>query len=143
MAQNINISDSEFAEKWNRNLKNAQRDVERGVNNVQDNPAEQAIAAQDKMRQNLVEAIDNGKWANGLRRVGLSDWKTAMLETGLQRLAQGADNAKGKVQKFARQLLEYEKDLQQNVKGMPDVTLSDAESRMVEWMRGMAEFRKE
>ena len=54
-----------------------------------------------------LEALESGKWANGLKRVSLEEWKQKMLELGLNRVASGLDANKKKVEEFAAQLLPH------------------------------------
>jgi len=138
----INITPAEFREKHARRLKGSVEDIRRGVNAVTESPMEKAAAAQDKMLMRLTERINDGTWAARLKSVSLGDWKKAMLDKGVGRIAAGIDGASAKVEKFAGELLSYESSLQSRVEGMPDVTLEDSISRMTTWVRGMAEFRR-
>jgi hypothetical protein len=136
------LTPAEAASKWQRNLKNATQDIQRGVQAVTVSPTEKAAAKIDKMRTNLIAAIDDGKVEAGLRRVTLAEWKDKTLNKGLQRLSAGVDAAGGKQQQFYTQLFPYQESLQGKVSGMPDTTLEDNIGRMVEWARGMSQFRR-
>jgi len=136
------VNAQEYTEKWGRNLKAAVQDIRRGVERLQQNPCELAAAAQDKMLARLTEAVNNGKWAAGLRRVTLQEWRQHMLNKGVGRIAAGVDGATTKMTQFAQELLAYEENLQRQIAGMPDVTLEDSIARAVAWIRGMSQFRR-
>jgi len=132
----------EYAEKQARRLKGATEDIRRGVMAVTEAPTAKAAAKADKMLANLTQAVQSGKWARRLKAVGLEDWRTKTLEKGLNRIAQGIDSAHAKQVEFASQLLPFEATLQAKVEAMPDATLEDSISKMVEWCRGMSKFEK-
>ena len=137
-----NLSPSEFADKWNRRIKSSIDDVRNGVNKVTISPTQQAAAKQDKMRARITEAIDNGKWAAGLNRVTLDQWKSKTINKGVSRIPQGADEAQSKVQAFAGQLLPYIDSGMSSIQRMPDLTLEDSINKMNAWTRYMANFRR-
>ncbi len=136
------LTPSEFAEKWARRLQAAAPDIQKGISRVDTSPTERAAAKQDKMLANVQAAIQSGKWAAGLRRVTLSDWKTAAVNKGIPRLSQGVAGAQPKVSEFAQQLLSYQDSLKGKVDSMPDLTLEDSINRMNTWVRGMAQFKR-
>ena len=138
----IKVTPEQYAEKQARNLKAAQPDIRRGVERVTESPTAKAAAAQEKMIANLTESVRNGKWARGLNRVTLEDWKGKMLEKGIPRIAAGIDAAYDKVVGFAAELLPFQATLQSKVESMPDLTLEDNIQRAAEWMRGMAKFKR-
>ena len=138
----IRITPTEYADKQARRLKAATEDIRRGVGRVTESPTAKAAAAQDKMLARLTESVQSGKWAAGLKRVTLEEWKSAMLDKGVNRIAAGIDAAKGKVVAFATELLAYEENLLGKIDAMPDLTLEDSINRSAEWMRGMSRFRR-
>jgi len=138
----IKMTAEEYAEKQARRLKGATEDIRRGVMAVTEAPTAKAAAKADKMLANLTQAVQSGKWARRLKAVGLEDWRTKTLEKGLNRIAQGIDSAHAKQVEFASQLLPFEATLQAKVEAMPDATLEDSISKMVEWCRGMSKFEK-
>lgn len=138
----IKVTPEQYAEKQARNLKAATPDIRRGVERVTVSPTAKAAEAQDKMLARLTEAVQSGKWAAGLRRVSLEDWKGKMLEKGVPRIAAGIDAAYDKVVAFASDLLPFQATLQGKIEGMSDLTLEDNIERAAEWMRGMAKFKR-
>ncbi len=136
------ITAQEFAEKWSRRLSAAAPDIQRGVNRVDVSPTEKAAAKQDKMLANVTASIQSGKWANGLRRVSLGDWKKSIIEKGIPRISQGVAGATPKVSDFASQLLPFQDSLKSQLDTMPDLTLEDSINRMSTWVRGMSKFKR-
>ncbi len=136
------LTASEFQEKHARRLKAAVEDVRRGIDRVTENPCEKAAAKQDKMLTNLTAAVSSGKWANGLKRVSLEDWKRKARDIGVNRIAAGIDGAKAKVIEFAEVLLPHIDRGRDKIKAMPDVTLDDNINRMTTFIRHMSELKR-
>jgi hypothetical protein len=136
------ISPAEFAEKWQRRLTAATEDIRRGVERVNEAPTAKAAAKKDKMLARLMEAVQSGKWENGLKKIPLEEWKEKMIDIGINRIPQGASANVGKVQDFANQILPYIDAGLQQIQKMPDITLEDSVNRMVAWIRHMAKFQK-
>jgi len=132
----------EFQEKHARRLKAATEDVRKGIDRVTVNPCELAAGKQDKMLMNLTASVQSGKWANGLKRVTLEDWKRKARDVGVNRIAAGIDAAKDKVVSFAEELLPHIDRQKAKIASMPDVTLDDNIGRMTTFIRGMAEFKR-
>lgn len=132
---------SDVASKWSRNLSASTEDIRKGVNNVRVAPGEQAASKQAKMRQNLLSAIDSGKWADNTRAVTLQQWQGAMINKGLNRISQGATAAEPKMLAFMQKLLPYQEQLSATVDAMPDLTLEDSIARMTAFIRGMSNFK--
>jgi len=138
----VRVNSVEFAEKWGRRLKGAVPDIRRGVERVTESPMEKAADAQEKMIARLTDAVNSGKWARGLRKVSLAEWKKALLEKGLPRIAAGVDGAASKMEDFGRELLAYQDGLQGELDGMPDVTIEDSINRASFWIRKMHDFER-
>lgn len=130
------------AEKWARRTAASTQDIIDGVNAVRTNPAESAIAKKQKLVANFNAAVNDGRWERGLRRVSLDSWKQAMIQKGVQRVAQGADAAKGKMTTFMSELLPYQDSVKAEIDNLPDLTLEDSANRMTTWMRRMAAFQR-
>ena len=136
------LTAAEFQEKHARRLKGAVEDVRKGIDRVTENPCEKAAAKQDKMLTNLTAAVSSGKWAAGLKRVSLEDWKKKARDIGVNRIAAGIDGAKEKTIAFAEQLLPHIDREKAKIAAMPDVTLDDNINRMTSFVRGMANFKR-
>lgn len=136
------LTPEQFADKHNRRTKAALEDMRAGINAVSEAPTAKAAAKQEKMRQRLMEALESGKWANGLKRVSLDEWKQKMLDLGVNRVASGLDANMKKVQDFAAQLLPHIEAGQKAIEKMPDVTLDDSINRMTAFIRHMSKFQR-
>ncbi len=136
------LTASEFQEKHARRLKASVEDIRRGIDRVTESPTEKAAAKQDKMLANLTASVQNGKWAAGLKRVSLEDWKKKARDVGVNRISAGIDAAATKVTAFAEELLPHIDRTKAKIDNMPDVTLDDNINRMVAFTRGMAEFKR-
>jgi hypothetical protein len=136
------VSPAEFADKWKRRISAATQDVRTGVERVTVAPTEKAAVKKDKMLSRLTDAMTNGKWEAGLRRVSLQDWKDAMLNKGLGRIAQGAEAATTKVEAFAGELLPHIDAGRRQLEGMPDITIEDSINRVGTFLRHMHTFRR-
>ena len=132
----------EFQEKHARRTKAATEDVRKGIDRVTENPCEKAAAKQDKMLTNLTAAVSSGKWARGLKRVSLEDWKKKARDIGVNRIAAGIDGAKTKTIAFAEELLPHIDRGQAKIAAMPDVTLDDNINRMTTFVRHMSEMKR-
>jgi hypothetical protein len=136
------LTAQEFQEKHARRLKAATADIQLGISKVTESPTAKAAQKQEKMLNNLTEAVRSGKWAAGLNRVTLQQWKDAASKVGVGRIAAGIDASKDKVIAFANDLLPYIANQQSKLASMPDVTLEDSINRMTSFIRGMAGFKR-
>jgi len=136
------LTATQFQEKHARRLKAAVEDVRAGIDRVTENPCEKAALKQDKMLTNLTSAVQSGKWAAGLKRVTLEDWKKKARDIGVNRIAAGIDAAKPKTIAFAEVLLPHIDRQLEKIKSMPDTTLDDNINRMTSFIRGMAEMKR-
>lgn len=136
------MTPQEFAEKQARRLKGSLEDVRAGVQRVEVSPTELAAQKQDKYLAGVQQAAQDGKWARGLRRVTKQDWQEKMLSKGVNRIAQGIDEAKDKVTEFAAEFLPHVAAGAAQVSKMPDLTLEDSIARMTQMVRHNAKFRR-
>ena len=136
------LTPQEFQEKQARRLKASLEDIKKGVGRVTESPTEKAAAKADKFVAGVQKSVEDGKWQAGLRKVSLDQWKSDMINKGVNRIPAGIDAAREKVVDFASQLLPHIDSLQSKVKSMPDLTLEVSIARMTAFTRGMAEFKK-
>ena len=139
----VKMSAQDFAAKQAKRLKASTEEIKQGVMATTENPAEKAIAKQDKMIANLTTAVQDGKWAAGLKKVSLADWQSKMINKGIGRISAGIDAAHDKVVDFAEQLLPHVASGQAKIASMPDLTLDDNLNRMTEFARHMSKFKKQ
>lgn len=126
----VSLNANQISDKWNRRMKGAITDIQAGVDSVTENPATKAIEKQDKMLQNLTKAVNDGRWANGLGKVTLSDWKQKTKEKVGQRLASGVDGAMGKRKEFDTYLVNTMNGILPQIQNMPDMTFEDSVNRV-------------
>lgn len=138
----VKVNAQQYAEKWARRLSQSTEDIRAGVNRVTEAPTEKAAASQDKWLSGIQKAAQTGKWAGGLRRVSLADWKTATLDKGLNRVAPGAEAARPKVTEMAADLLNFENTVLGEIERMPDLTIEHSIARATTWIRRMAQFQR-
>ena len=137
----VTLSPSAISDKWNRRMKGAIGDIQLGIDSVTESPAEKAIAKQDKMKANLNDAIDSGRWANGLKNVSLTDWKTKTKEKVASRLSGGVDGAMSKRKAFDSYLTNELNSVLPEIAAMPDMTLEDSVNRVRKLMTHMSSNR--
>jgi hypothetical protein len=128
------------AAKWSQRTQAAAQDYTTGVQNTASDPTALAIAAGQRYIQRVTESFNNGKWANGLRRVGKAGWQSATLAKAAN-FSTGVAAAEAKVQSAFTPLLAYEATLQSRIDAMPNVTLADRIARMTAWVQGMASYQ--
>ncbi len=138
----VKVMAEEYAEKHARRLKASVEDIRRGVERVTEAPTAKAAAKQDQMLANLNRAVQDGKWAAGLRRVTVEEWKAKTINKGLPRIAAGVDEAHDKVVAFATDLLAHEDGVLRKIETMPDLTLEDSINRASTWIREMSKFKR-
>jgi hypothetical protein len=129
------------AAKWAQKTSAAAQDYVDGVTATDKDPTALAINAIPRMRQRVLEAIDSGKVAAGLRRVGKQGWIAAVQAKGAANFASGVSAAQDKVATSFAPLLAFEANLQRQVQGMPANTDAEREARMLAWVRGMRNYQ--
>jgi hypothetical protein len=94
------------AAKWAQNLSAATTSITAGVNAVTTAPG-QLAAAQSAVWLARLQA-SQAKWERGVSAVTLAEWKNAMLNKGIPRIATGAQAAIPVMQRFMTAWLPYE-----------------------------------
>lgn len=142
MARKVHMTADQYYAKWSSRLSASQQQITDGVNAVTSSPMLAAAAAKQKMRNNIIEAIDSGKWEAALKAVPLDYWRNQMIHVGIPRISTGAQNAEAKVKGFAAELLSYIASAQAKVNALPDATFQDRINKAIAWMSEMHKFRK-
>lgn len=137
----VNTDAGSVASKWVTRTSAASQDYVDGVTNTTKDPAALAIAAIPRMRARVLEAIDTGKVADGLRKSGKAGWIAAVQAKGAANFVAGVSAAEQKVATAFGPLLAFENNLQRQVGGMPANTDAEREARALAWMRGMRTYR--
>lgn len=130
-----------LAEKYVQRATAATQDMIDGINAVSVNPAEKAIKAIPKMRANFLAALDSGQYEEAMKGVTLDSWKTAMIEKGVPRVAQGVRSAQPKMEAFFSQQAAYQEKIDAQLAKMPTTTLEDNIARMTQQVRMMGQFK--
>lgn len=129
------------ASKWVTRTSAAAQDYAQGVAQTDIDPTQRAIQAQGRLRSEFLAAVDSGKWANGLQRVGKAGWQQAVASKGVQNFSTGVAAAEAKVAQAFGPLLAFESSLQQTIQAMPNVTDADRNNRMLAWANGMRQYQ--
>jgi hypothetical protein len=130
------------ASKWSRNLGNATQDIRAGVQAVTQSPTEAAASEADLWQQRMQQDQTKARFIAGLRRVTLADWKAAMIDKGLARVAAGASAAVGKMGEFLTEFLPHVYAGAESVRKMPKLTLEDGIQRATAMIRHNATFTR-
>jgi len=138
----VKLSASEIAEKWRRHAEGAVDDYKKGIQNVSESPTEKASRKKEKMRANLLKAIDEGKWEKGLRAVSLEDWKNSAIVKGSANYGTGVRASESKMADYMSEVLPHIESGQRMIETMPDITLEDSKARAVAWIDHMAKFKR-
>lgn len=132
----------QIAEKWSNNLQNAGQSIRDGINAVQEAPSQKAIAAKQKMITNWQNSMNDGTWEAGLQKVTLADWKNAMINKGLSRIASGAVQGQSKMAAYMSEAMPYIETVKAEIDKMPNLTLQHSIDRAAHMIRRMSEFKK-
>ena len=135
------LTPEEYASKQARNLKNSLPDIRSGIERVSTAPGASAAAAQARMKDNLIRSIDDGRWAAKVRGVSLEEWKSAALTKGVDRIAQGIDQAHDKQVQMAGRLLAAVDSAAQKSNALPKGTIQDSIARMTTFVEDMHKFK--
>jgi len=134
-------SASSITETWASRTKGSVSAIQAGVNAVTESPMEKAAAKKEKMKNNLMESINNGSWEKGLRKVSLADWKAKTSSKVAARLSSGVDNAMSKRTAFDQWMVNTMNSALGEISSMPDMTLEDNLNKAVAMMRYMSEHK--
>ncbi|RLB83711.1 MAG: hypothetical protein DRH24_06445, partial [Deltaproteobacteria bacterium] len=109
---------------------------------VTEAPSKKAIAAKERMKARLIEALDKGKWERGLGKYTLEQWKADMKEKGIPNISRGIERARDKLIDFYGQLFPYQDALKKKIEEIEKVDIEDSIRRVETWIRGMHAFEK-
>ena len=135
-------SPQQAAEKWSRNLGAATTSITEGVQNVTVSPTAKAAERADAYLAGVQRAIADGKWQAGLRRVTVEDWRSAMVQKGIPRIASGASAAVPKMASFLDEFLPHVEAGLRQLESMPRGDLNTNIQRAVAMINHNARFRR-
>lgn len=131
------IDAANWVKNWKAGMDNAQTAYVRGVQQCSVNPMEEAVKKQDKMKANLIKAIDDGRYAAGCQSVSKSQWQQQTATVGGGRLSSGATAALPKVTAKVQAMVPGMDQLLNTIYAMPNNTPAEREQRQLAWSRGM------
>ena len=135
------MTPADFVKKWSQRTSAASEAYTKGVQAVTENPMEKAAAKADQYAAGVAQAVATGRYQDGLRRVGLQEWRDKAVKLGAGRLAAGVKEAEGRMQQFAQQFLPFQESLTAQVRSMPNNSLEERINRAIAQMRGTSEFK--
>lgn len=137
----VTLTPDKISEKWGRRLKGAVSDIQSGIDNVQESPAQKAVQKKEKFRAKLMSSIDDGTWEAGLNKVTLPKWKETTKKKVGERLASGVDGAMDKRKDYDKWLAGRLNEVLPTINEMPDLTLEDSVNRVRALMEHMSKER--
>lgn len=136
----VRVTPQQATDKWVTRLSGATQEIQQGVQNVQRAPG---LAAAEK-HQKWLQAVQEGanKWRRNVASVSLESWQRSMVNVGVPRIAQGAQQKRDKVQAFAEEFFPHLERGVAAVERMPDTTFEDRIQKAVAMMRHNRTFRR-
>jgi hypothetical protein len=132
---------TEAAANWSRNLGASGERIRKGVQAVTVSPGKQAAEQVDAYVNGV--QMNSKKWQKSLEKLTVEDWRKAVIEKGLARIANGANAAKPKYEAFYREFDAHLTNLENTLKGMPRGGLQQNIQRMVKAVEMAAEWGKQ
>ena len=132
----------QVADKWARNLAGSTESIKSGIAAVSVAPTEKAALAADRYASGVAASVASGDYQKGLRRVSLEDWRRAIINKGIPRIAAGAAESKPKMAAFLQEFLPHVEAGQRALESMPKGDLETNLQRAVSMMRHNASFRR-
>jgi hypothetical protein len=127
--------------KWKANTAAASANYVAGAEATEKDPTQLAIAAIPYMRSRIIEAIDSGRVANGLRRAGKQGWLAGITGKGRANFESGVANADQAFVAGFGPLLTYIGQQLPGVLAMPANSPADRKARMNAWFDRMSAYK--
>lgn len=127
------------AQKWADRLSGATQQIQEGIARVSEAPGRKAAAQKQAWLNNVQAKAD--KWERNVSRVSLEDWRSAAT-AGVTRVAQGAQQKKGKMEAFQTEFFPFLERVQNRVNAMPRGSLEQNLARMVANAREISNFKR-
>lgn len=128
------------AERWVRGMQGATQNYQDGVQAVQTAPGQSAAKNVQGYQNGVAQAVASGKWQNRVASVSLEDWKSAALNKGAARLAQGATAAQSKVMAAHERIGPMVDAARASIANMPRDTSAARIARATAYMTKMAQL---
>lgn len=136
------MTPQEIAEKQIRRSQAASGDYTAGVQRTNKNPMQLAKAKKQKLKNNFIKSVDDGKWEAGLDSVTEADWKRLTVEKGGARYGEGIAKAADKIAAFHAEFQPFLKAVTDRINQMPDSTLDENIAKAAAQQRAVAQFRR-
>lgn len=128
------------ADRWVRAMQGATQNYQEGIQSVTTAPGQAAAKNVQGYQNGVAQAVASGKWANNVSRVSLEDWRSAAINKGASRLAQGATAAQGKVMAAHERIGPMVDSARASIQNMPRDTPAARIARATAYMTKMAEL---
>lgn len=131
------LTPDQIAKKMVENASRSTDSYKQGVLNPKRGPATAALAASEKRAEAVRKAETDRTWEKAMATVPDSYVSQRAAEVGAPRYASGVTAAKPKIENFWRKFHPILEGIEAEVQGMPDVSDSDREARMIANLRAM------
>lgn len=136
----MRLSPEDAARKWAARASQATGDYQAGIERVSGSPGQKAAAKADKWLAGVQSSRD--KFRDRVGSISEAEWKEAAISKGGPRFATGVQAAEAKMATFQREFGPHLDAVTNRVRSMPDNTPEQRIARMVEQVRGTAQFRR-
>ena len=136
-----NLDPNAVLTKWKARTTDASAAYVAGAEATDKDPTALAIAAIPYMRSRIIDAIDSGRVANGLRRAGKTGWLAGVTGKGKTNFESGVANADAAFLAGFTPLLQYIGSKLPAVRAMPATTSAERKARMNSWFDTMSAYK--
>lgn len=136
-----NLDPNSVLTKWKANTQAASAAYVTGSENTDKDPTQLAINAIPYMRSRVLDAIDSGRVANGLRRAGKAGWLAGVTGKGKTNFESGVANADTRFLAGFTPLLNYIGANVGAIRSMPANSPADRKARMNAWFDKMSAYK--
>lgn len=134
------ITPAQAAAKWQQRLSQSRQQIIDGVNAVTQAPGAKAAAQKNFWLLRVQNSAD--KWARNVGAVSLEDWKSSMINVGIDRVSTGAAAKVGKVEAFMNEFLPYVNQAAERVRAMPKGGEAEAIARASAMIQANMRFKR-
>lgn len=130
------LTPQQIAAKWSQNLSGATETATAGANALTVSPGALAARQVNVWAANVAAA--KPKYQRNVAAVTLDEWRSAYLNKGIPRMAQGATDAQPKMEAFMTSLLNYQQSALSSLP--PRGTYEQNKARLTAWIDKMHAF---
>ena len=136
-----NLDPNAVLAKWKTRTTDASALYVAGAEATDKDPTQLAIAAIPYMRSRIIDAIDSGRVANGLRRSGKAGWLAGVTGKGRANFESGVANADTAFLNGFTPLLSYIGSKLPTIRQMPNDSPAARKARMNAWFDAMSSYK--